>query len=151
MSVNSRLKSIQITGQKKAFYRKNIPGSDYASKETVHIEILITSRNGNRKIMQSIRIKIRSTFRQWAKGSREAASEGPTIQHIRFCRQCSIQTFFGNTVFLKLRIGKFRDTRKPLIIVVECQKYLMFNAFGEGYLSLLKRFLSLSIRRLYFI
>ena len=27
----------------------------------------------------------------------------------------------------------------------------MFNASGEGYLSLLKRFLFLSIRRLYFI
>ena len=27
----------------------------------------------------------------------------------------------------------------------------MFNAFGEGYWSLLKRFLFLSIRRLYFL
>ena len=31
------------------------------------------------------------------------------------------------------------------------QKYLMFNAFGEGYLCLLKRFLFLSIHRLYLI
>ena len=29
------------------------------------------------------------------------------------------------------------------------QKYLMFNAWGEGYLCLLKRFLFLTIRRLY--
>ena len=34
---------------------------------------------------------------------------------------------------------------------VPFQKYLMFNAFGEGCLYVLKRFLFLFIRRLYFI
>ena len=32
-------------------------------KETVDIDILVTSRNGDRKIMQSIRIMIRPTLR----------------------------------------------------------------------------------------
>ena len=47
MSVNSRLKATKIIGQKKAFYRHRIPGSSYARKE----DILVTSRNGDRKIM----------------------------------------------------------------------------------------------------
>ena len=41
-------------GQSKAFYRQRIPESSSARKETVDIDILVTSRNGNRKIMQSI-------------------------------------------------------------------------------------------------
>ena len=59
MTVNSRLKATKIVGQRKAFYRQRIPGSSCARKETVGIDILVTSRNGNRKIMQSIRIKSR--------------------------------------------------------------------------------------------
>ena len=43
-----------IKGQRKAFYRQRIPESSYAKKETVDIDILVTSRNGDRKIMQSI-------------------------------------------------------------------------------------------------
>ena len=43
-------------GQRKAFYRQRIPESSCARKETVDIDILATSRNGDRKIMQSIRI-----------------------------------------------------------------------------------------------
>ena len=46
MSVNS--------SQRKAFYRERIPESSCPRKETVDIDILATSRNGNRKIMQSI-------------------------------------------------------------------------------------------------
>ena len=51
--------------------------------------------------------------------------------------QCCIQEFFGH--FLEglddLVISK------TAMVVAECQKYLMFNAFGEIYLCLLKRFL----------
>ena len=56
MSVNSRLKATKIIGQRKAFYRQRIPEFSCVRKETVDIDILVTSRNGGRKIMQSIRI-----------------------------------------------------------------------------------------------
>ena len=55
MSVNSELKATKIIGQRKAFYRHRIPESSCARKETVDIEILVTSRNGDRKIMESMR------------------------------------------------------------------------------------------------
>ena len=53
MYVNSRLKATKIIGQRKAFYRQRIPESSCARKETVDIDIVVTSRNGDRKIMQS--------------------------------------------------------------------------------------------------
>ena len=56
MSTNSRLKATKIIGQRKSFYRQRISESSCARKETVDIVILVTSRNGNRKIMQSIRV-----------------------------------------------------------------------------------------------
>ena len=67
MSVNSRLKATKIIGQRKAFYRQRIPEFSCARKETVDIDILVTSRNGDRKIMQSIRItsKLLSRIRKW--------------------------------------------------------------------------------------
>ena len=58
ISVNSRLKATSIF-QRKAFYRQRIPESSCVRKETVDIDILVTSRNGDRKIMQSIRITSR--------------------------------------------------------------------------------------------
>ena len=58
MSVNSRLKATIIIGQSKAFHRQKIPEFRCARKETVNIDILVTSRNGDRNIMQSIRITI---------------------------------------------------------------------------------------------
>ena len=64
MSVNSKLKAIKIIGQTKAFYRQRIPESSCARKETVDIDIPVTSRNGDRKIMQSIRITSRPTYRK---------------------------------------------------------------------------------------
>ena len=64
VSVNSRLKVIQIIGQRKAFYRQRIPESSCARKETVDIGILVTSRNGDRKIMQSIRRMSRPSSRK---------------------------------------------------------------------------------------
>ena len=54
MSVNSGLKVTKIIGQRKAFYRQRIPEVD--------IDILVTSRNGDRKIMQSIRIMSRQAL-----------------------------------------------------------------------------------------
>ena len=54
MSVNSGTQATNIIGQGKAFYRKRIPESSCARKETAAIGILVTSRNGHRKIMQSI-------------------------------------------------------------------------------------------------
>ena len=67
MPVNSRLKATKIIGQRKAFYRQRIPESSCARKGTVDIDILKTSRNGDRKILQSIRIMSRppSTKRKW--------------------------------------------------------------------------------------
>ena len=58
---NSRLKAIQMIGQRKAFYIERILESSYVWKETVDIDIL-----GHRK-MQSIRITSRppSTIRRW--------------------------------------------------------------------------------------
>ena len=51
MSVNSRLEAIH---QKKAFYMQIIPGSSCAKKDNTDLDILVTFRNGDRKIMQSI-------------------------------------------------------------------------------------------------
>ena len=64
MPVNSTLKPTKMIGQRKAFYRHRIPEPSRARKETVDIDILVTSRNGDRKIMQSIRIKTRPTSRK---------------------------------------------------------------------------------------
>ena len=67
MSVNSRLKATKIICQRKVFYRQRIPESSCARKETVDIDILLTSTNGDRKIMQSIKITSRliSRKRKW--------------------------------------------------------------------------------------
>ena len=64
MSVNSRLKATLIIGQKKAFYKQRIPESSCVKKETVDIDILVTSRNGDRKIMQFIGITSRPPTRK---------------------------------------------------------------------------------------
>ena len=50
--------------QRKAFYRQRILESSCARKETVDIDILVTFRNGDRKIMQSIRITSRPPLRK---------------------------------------------------------------------------------------
>ena len=64
MSVNSGLKATKIIGQRKAFYRQRTPEFSCARKETVDIDILVTSRNDDRKIMQSIRTTSRPTSRK---------------------------------------------------------------------------------------
>ena len=48
MSADSRLKAISIIGQRKAFYRQRITESTCARKETVDIDIVVTSRNVDR-------------------------------------------------------------------------------------------------------
>ena len=63
MSINSRLNATKIIGQRKAFYRQRIPGSSCAKKETIDIDVLVTSGIGDRKIMQSIRITSRPVSR----------------------------------------------------------------------------------------
>ena len=67
MSVNSGLKATKIIGQGKPFYRQRSSEFSCARKETGDIDILVTSRNGDRKIMQSIRITSRppSRKRKW--------------------------------------------------------------------------------------
>ena len=62
-----RHEGTKIIGQSKAFYRQRIPESSCARKETVETDILVTPRNGDRKIMQSIRITSRlpSRKRKW--------------------------------------------------------------------------------------
>ena len=51
MSFNSRLNATKIIGQKKAFYRQRVPESSCVRKESVDIDILVTTTKGHRKIM----------------------------------------------------------------------------------------------------
>ena len=46
-SANSRLKATYIIGQRKAFHRQRIPKSSCVRKETIDIDILVTTRNGD--------------------------------------------------------------------------------------------------------
>ena len=64
MSANSRLKATKIIGQIKTFSRQRIPESSCARKETVDIDIFVTSRNGDKKIMQSVRITSKPSSRK---------------------------------------------------------------------------------------
>ena len=64
MSVNSRSKATKIIGQRKALKMQRIPESSCVRRETVDIDILVTSRNGDRKIMQSTKITSRPTSRK---------------------------------------------------------------------------------------
>ena len=64
MSVNSGLKATKIIGQGKAFYRQTIPEFSCAKKETVDIDILVTSRNGDGKTTELIRITSQLTSRK---------------------------------------------------------------------------------------
>ena len=75
MSATSRLKATKIIGQRKAIYKQRIPQCSYAKKETVNIDILLTSRNGNRKILQAMRIMSRPHLR-------EVEPVEPVLKHI---------------------------------------------------------------------
>ena len=67
MSLNSRIKAILIMDQRKAFYRHSIgtriPPSRCAKKEIVDMDILVTTTNGDRKIIKTIRITSRPPSR----------------------------------------------------------------------------------------
>ena len=54
--INSTLRAFRVIGQRKTFCWQKIPEFSCAGKETVDIDICITSRNCNRKTMQSIKI-----------------------------------------------------------------------------------------------
>ena len=73
MSVNFRLSAILILGQRNVFCRKRIQKfrKETAMEETVDINILITPRNGGRKIMQTIRRRSgpATRMRKWNKFS----------------------------------------------------------------------------------
>ena len=67
---NLQLKDASVNEKcllRKVFYRQRILESSCDRKETVDIEISVTSRNGDRNIMQSIGITIRpsSRIRKW--------------------------------------------------------------------------------------
>ena len=67
MVVNSRLNATYVIGQRKAFYSQRIPEYSCVRKETVDTDILVTSKNDNRKTIQSIRITSSplSRIRKW--------------------------------------------------------------------------------------
>ena len=69
---NSRLKATQIIVQRKVFYKQRIPEFCCGRKENVDIGIPVTWRNGDRKILQSLRITGRhsSRIRKWNKLSK---------------------------------------------------------------------------------
>ena len=50
------VRAILIIAQRKAFYRQRIPESSCAWKEIVDTKILVTSRNGNKKIKIATKI-----------------------------------------------------------------------------------------------
>ena len=69
-----------------------------------------------------------------------------------FSVQCRIQTFFGHTIFLKLRIGQFSDTQKTPMFVIQCPKICDVQCIqGSIFVSLEKTFLFLSFCKLYLI
>ena len=82
MSVNSRVIATKIIGQGKTFYWQRISQSSSVRKETVDIDILVTSRNGDRKIMQSIRITSRLSLRKrkWNNLSWPHVKDEPRVQ-----------------------------------------------------------------------
>ena len=49
MSVNSRFEAIYLTGQRNELYRERIPECSCVTEEAVDIEILVISRNGDKK------------------------------------------------------------------------------------------------------
>ena len=64
MSVNSiDFMPFRSYVKEKAFYRQTILGFSSARKETIDKDILVTSRNGDRKIMESIKMMSSPTSR----------------------------------------------------------------------------------------
>ena len=115
MSVNTRFKATKIISQRKAFYRQRIPEFSCARKETVDIDILVTSRNGDRKIMQSIRITSRPPWEK-GRGTSWASSEEQGLSSFNsrrfcysyawFCSLCERRSFFY-TGFISRKCCRF--------------------------------------------
>ena len=61
VSINSRLKVIQIIGHRRVLYRQRIPDTSYTRLETPDLDILLISRYGDRKIIQPIRTSLDQT------------------------------------------------------------------------------------------
>ena len=93
MSVKSRLKATKIMCQREAFYRQRIPESSCARKEIVDIDILVTSRNGDRKIMQSIRIRSRppSRITRWNQLSHQSNTYRKDLSWLHFDDEPRVQ------------------------------------------------------------
>ena len=90
MSVNSGLQATKIIDQRKAFYRQRIPEFSRGRKETVDVDILVTSRNGNRKIMQFIRITNRPSSRKWT-WNQWLLQSTPSEDYILFRKNTSLE------------------------------------------------------------
>ena len=63
MPINSRLKTVWVIGQRKAFCMQTIPEWGCGKKQTVDIYILLKSRNEEKITMQNIRITSRPPTR----------------------------------------------------------------------------------------
>ena len=87
------LKVSKIIGQWKAFYRHKIQESSCVRKETVGMDILITSRNSDRKIMQYIRIASRppSRIRKWNQFSQFSNTYGKDLSWLQFDDEPRVQ------------------------------------------------------------
>ena len=91
--------------QREAFYRQRIPESSCARKEIVDIDILVTSRNGARKIMQSIRITCGppSTIRKLNQLSQfRLIFSSVKKKLIFFLKNRSIQFFINSTSVIRM-------------------------------------------------
>ena len=80
MSVNSGLQATKI----------RIPEFSHARKETVDVDILVTSRNGDRKIMQFIRIMSRPSSRKWT-WNQWLLQSTPSEDYILFRKNTSLE------------------------------------------------------------
>ena len=117
MSVNSRLKATKIICQRKAFYRQIIPESSCARKEIVDIDILVTSRNGDRKIMQSIRITSRPTSKK-----KEVEPIEPILKNIyqsNTCKKDLSQPHFDDEARVKEK-QQVKDQQSCIFILIDC-------------------------------
>ena len=123
MSVNSRLNAIQIIGQRKAFYRQRIPGFSCARKETVVIGILVTSRNGDRKVMQSIRITCRPPLRE-REWNQLASSKD--IYQSNTCRKNLTWPHFDNQPRIEER-EKVKDRSLAYLFLYLVQQFQVAN------------------------
>ena len=62
------------------------------------------------------------TFPSFEKSFAKGKKNYIYLQTYNNIQQCCIQTFFGHTVFFKLRVGQFSDAKKPPMVVAEFPK-----------------------------